>query len=292
MKLYDNQILRFITSFFYLLIFFHPAQALCVPRNCSHVIESKGSSAPKEVPPQTHSTETNPSLSSSQQTQSFFPSSSKSVPDQASHKIVETPTSLNNVPDTNKPSLISSVAGRVTDMLKQGPQNGDLFPTMTQLNSAPTPTTTNPDLKKICDTTDYPDICLNTISPLVPGKTDALSVLHVAIKAAVEHVKLAQTAATKLSTLTTTADTRSSSSASGIKECKDTYNDALDNFQSAMDAIQRHDIGTINTMLSAAVTDFSQCEDAFQGLNSPLLDIDDKLHKMTSNCLAIASLMK
>jgi len=52
------------------------------------------------------------------------------------------------------------------------------------------------------------------------------------------------------------------------------------------------DIGTINTMLSAALTDFVTCEDEFSGETSELSPYDDKGTKMASNCLAIASLIK
>lgn len=78
---------------------------------------------------------------------------------------------------------------------------------------------------------------------------------------------------------------------SRLGHCKDSYRDALDNLQNAMDAIPDHDFGTINSMLSAAVTDFSDCDDAFEGM-AQYSNHDGHLTKMVSNCLAIASLVK
>lgn len=77
-----------------------------------------------------------------------------------------------------------------------------------------------------------------------------------------------------------------------IMDCKDMYSDALDGLQSAMDAIPNKDVGTINSMLSGVISDAVACDDGFEGQKSPFGDYNDKLRKMGSNCLAIASLIK
>lgn len=144
----------------------------------------------------------------------------------------------------------------------------------------------NPRIKKICDSTDYPAICLTFIAPFFNGKCDPISVLEMALKASSQQIKMAIAASTKL------AHKMPSAGASHLKHCKDNYHDALDNLQNAIDAIPTRDIGTINSMLSAAVTDFSECDDAFAGHISHIADYDGHLTKMVSNCLAIASLVK
>ncbi|GFZ11489.1 phytochrome B [Actinidia rufa] len=80
--------------------------------------------------------------------------------------------------------------------------------------------------------------------------------------------------------------------ASIMGNCEDGYNDALDNYMSAMDALGAPDVGIVNSMLSTVITDFSDCDDGLNGLESPVLEFDGTLTKMTSNCLAIALLMQ
>ncbi|KAK6930270.1 Pectinesterase inhibitor domain [Dillenia turbinata] len=153
----------------------------------------------------------------------------------------------------------------------------------------------DPKIKKICESTDYPQICLSTIGPFLTGKTDTISVLEIVIKACVQHAKLALKAAKQLSKKSGVSQILSS----GADVCRENFEDALDNLQRAMDAIPGKDIGTINSMLSAVVTDAGSCEDAFQ--EGPVPDSDeeppmkiyyDKLSKMASNCLAVASLIQ
>lgn len=144
----------------------------------------------------------------------------------------------------------------------------------------------NAGIKKICDSTDYPDICMGTLSPLVRNPGDVPAVLNVAIKAGLDFAKTALTAADKLATKPGTPPNM----ASMYKDCKDSYDDAVYNFQNAMDA-GSSDLGTTNTMLSAAITDVGDCEDACQGPGCQLATFSDKVTKMASNCLAIASLI-
>ncbi|XP_057471694.1 uncharacterized protein LOC130760412 [Actinidia eriantha] len=107
-----------------------------------------------------------------------------------------------------------------------------------------------------------------------------------AIKAFIDRTNLAIAKATAIATSATIKPQM----ALIMGDCKDSYNDALDNYMSAMDALGPRDFGTVNSMLSAAITDFSDCDDGLNGLESLVLDFDGTLTKMTSNCLAIASL--
>ena len=75
-----------------------------------------------------------------------------------------------------------------------------------------------------------------------------------AIKASIDRTNLTVAKATAIAT--SAAITPQVASIMG--DCKDSYNDALDNYMSAMDA---RDVGTVNSMLSAAITDFSDCDD-------------------------------
>ncbi|KAF7151272.1 hypothetical protein RHSIM_Rhsim02G0004500 [Rhododendron simsii] len=166
-----------------------------------------------------------------------------------------------------------------------------LFPIFPSLMEAvPQSLHTDPSLKKICAATDFPEVCISSIAPLLNGKTDPISVVELAIKAATEHTQVAVATATKIATSPGIAP----DIASTISDCKDSYDDALDNFQKALDALSSRDVGTMNSMLSAAITDFSDNDDFLAGkASSPvLLEFNAKLSKMTSNCLAIVSLIK
>ncbi|GFZ13901.1 hypothetical protein Acr_24g0000910 [Actinidia rufa] len=140
----------------------------------------------------------------------------------------------------------------------------------------------------ICKSTDYPDVCLAAVTPFLNGKTDPESVLGMAIQASIDLTNIAVAKATAIATSAAITPQM----ASILGDCKDSYNDALDNYKSAMDALGASDVGTVNSMLSAAITDFSDCDDELNGLESPLLEFDGTLTKMTSNCLAIASLIQ
>ncbi|XP_058212647.1 pectinesterase inhibitor 10 [Rhododendron vialii] len=165
-------------------------------------------------------------------------------------------------------------------------QNYISFPPSSNPPSQPAsgPASSNHALESICKSTDYPDLCISTISPFLDGPTDPETVVGIAIKGATEHTKIAVSLAAKLALAP-------SPLASVYGDCKDSYDDALENFESAMNALAVGDVGTMNSMLSAAITDFSDCDDGLLGKSSSLLDVNSALSQMTSNCLAIVSLI-
>ncbi|KAM7278537.1 hypothetical protein ACFE04_005671 [Oxalis oulophora] len=194
-------------------------------------------------------------------------------------------------PPTPSPLVVPAPASTITDKFKDIAKGlTDIFQTAPA--AAPTTNTLiiNPQLKAICGQTDYVDLCLASLTPFFKGKTDPVAVLRTAIQAAGEATKMALAVATKMASSKGT----DKSTASRLNDCKDSYEDALDNFQSAVEAIASLDIGTINSMLSAVVTDYSTCDDGFIEFNqeSLLATYNAKLTKMGSNCLAIASLVK
>ncbi|XP_047331380.1 uncharacterized protein LOC124934936 [Impatiens glandulifera] len=148
----------------------------------------------------------------------------------------------------------------------------------------------NPGITKICHDTDYFDVCVSSIAPLLKGRegtSDIPSVLQIAIQAATDKTKDALAELERIA-----SDSGSSKQLkSTLNDCRDSYNDALENFQSALDALPSRDVGTMNSMLSACVTDFGDCDDFLDGFEVSLPDINRKLTQMTSNCLAISSLL-
>ncbi|EEF43080.1 pectinesterase inhibitor 1 [Ricinus communis] len=177
----------------------------------------------------------------------------------------------------------------VRPLLKEPPSSEDIYKKSHSVPAVAVSGTTkpNPQLKKICDKTDYPSLCLSSITPFFTGKTEIISVLRMAIDAAIKQTEVAISAAQKI----VNSSNNPPETASILQDCIETYTDAIDNFHSAEEAIPEKDIGTINTMLSAAVADYETCNDESGG-SSPMTSYGEKLVNMTSNCLVIASLIK
>ncbi|KAG0472085.1 hypothetical protein HPP92_016631 [Vanilla planifolia] len=74
-----------------------------------------------------------------------------------------------------------------------------------------------------------------------------------------------------------------------LRNCIDTYDDALDNLEAANEAVRAGDAGTRDAMLSAMISNFGTCEDGFQEftVKSPMAHWSQTLQNMTDNCLAI-----
>ncbi|KAL6535685.1 hypothetical protein OROMI_027059 [Orobanche minor] len=151
----------------------------------------------------------------------------------------------------------------------------------------------NPIVSRICDNTDHPPLCLATILPFVrsaKGKIISVeSVLRFAVQAGSEYAKEALSVAKNLvSRRDTSPELRST-----LKDCKNSYDTAVENFAKTIDAFATKDVGTMRSVLSAVITFVGDCEDEFAEMQtqSPLSGYAEKLTDMTSNCLAIVSQM-
>ncbi|KAF8093266.1 hypothetical protein N665_0385s0015 [Sinapis alba] len=138
----------------------------------------------------------------------------------------------------------------------------------------------SPEIKSICDQTDSPLLCESSISPLLTTllKPDASSVLVLAIQASITATKAV------MSTVNRVAGA----------DCQELYDAAVSNLEDAVNAVKEGDVASVNSNLSAAMTDYGTCNDGFEeaGEVNPLVDVADKLTKMVSNCLAISTLIK
>ncbi|XP_010931743.1 uncharacterized protein [Elaeis guineensis] len=249
---------------------FHPATPACVPRNSSpaYLYLSSPLPAPASAP--------SPSSKSSQsplpsprpfraQSPSLTPASSPSV----------TPT-----PSPEEEPSLSPVSS---------PVGG---PSLSQFSSPSTAPVHSSDLPNavegMCRHTDYQDLCLSSISALLPAfaTIDAKTLLTLEMKACRYHTEIARTEAAKLA--------NDSSNPSILQSCTENYDDALDNLDSAAKALAEGDKGTLNSMLSALIDDYGTCEDGFTEMaaTSPMASYDDTLTKLASNCLALAALIK
>ncbi|XP_073307375.1 uncharacterized protein [Primulina huaijiensis] len=187
--------------------------------------------------------------------------------------------------ESNGPSSfdISTVLSSVKPSESDGPSPFDISKLFSSVK-------VDPEVEKICESTDHPALCIATVAPLLKGENiDVKSVLEVAIKASSTFTQFVLSLAKKLAEKPGTPPEMKSI----LNDCKDSYDTALSNFEETTTALSQGDIGTMNSMLSAVMTFVGDCEDSFDGLGieSPLMDYSDKLTNMTSNCLAIVSLM-
>ncbi|KAJ4955145.1 hypothetical protein NE237_011928 [Protea cynaroides] len=146
-------------------------------------------------------------------------------------------------------------------------------------------------IHNICHATDYPDLCISSLKPYLNGKTDLITILEYEIKACKDRT-IAASAEILREIQNPNTDPKTKPY---LKDCNELYGDALDNLQKAEDAMKINDIGTINSMLSAALSDFDTCHDGFSeipGLQPPISGEEINLKHLASNCLAIASLIK
>ncbi|XP_050374706.1 pectinesterase inhibitor [Argentina anserina] len=207
------------------------------------------------------------------------------------------PRPQNSAPTAKSPSPPSFSSSffppLLADSSKTNPQI-TLFTQPLQLSAASLPpvAAVDPFVKQLCNNTDHSDVCISSVIPFLSarGKTsvDASVMLRMLIKACSIHAEMALAVASKLSTETNDGH----GTAMAIMDCKEMYSDVLDGLQTAMNAITNKDMGTINSMLSGVISDAVTCDDGFEGQKSPLGDVDDKLRKMGSNCLAMASLIQ
>ncbi|CAA0824130.1 Plant invertase/pectin methylesterase inhibitor superfamily protein [Striga hermonthica] len=117
-----------------------------------------------------------------------------------------------------------------------------------------------------------------------------MSVLRFAVEAGGDYAKEALSVATNL---VSKSDDITPELRSTLKDCKESYDVAVENFQKTLDAFTTKDVGTMRSVLSAVITFVGDCEDEFAEMQapSPLSGYAEKLTDMTSNCLAIVSQM-
>ncbi|CAN4111420.1 unnamed protein product [Withania somnifera] len=196
----------------------------------------------------------------------------------------------NSLPELSsvEPSEFSFIS---TDSISFGDQSG-----ASRLSSSLMSTNTLKDegassdhgtsIKKICDNTDYPDLCTVAVAPLLrENAINVQKVLQVAMKASDQFAKLGFAAVKRASESPATPPKTKKM----LKTCLDSWDTVLYNYEQAIEALRIHDSGRMSTMLSASITAISDCGDAFEGVVSPLIGYGEKMTKMTSNCLAIVS---
>ena len=149
----------------------------------------------------------------------------------------------------------------------------------------------NPEVKKACDSTDNPLLCLSSVGPFLQGKFDSISILESEIKAVEAQTKKVMQKAAEIAQNPATAEDVKQ----GLTYCKENYDSMIDNLNAAVDAIAKHDKGTLSTALSAVISDLSTCDDTFAETTttpSPMKKLETPIMDLSSNCLALVSFLR
>ncbi|KAI4329797.1 hypothetical protein MLD38_028142 [Melastoma candidum] len=141
-------------------------------------------------------------------------------------------------------------------------------------------------ISKLCSKTDYVTLCISSVKKNIKGQHTGVSVLNAEIDAAANSTKEALAKAT---TLYKSASSKVEKEILGT--CQEMYGDAIDEAVDAKAAIKAHDSASLNSYLSALLTDVETCEDTYSDFSraSPLKELDDLIRNLGSNCFKIAS---
>lgn len=144
-----------------------------------------------------------------------------------------------------------------------------------------------------CKKTLYFQLCLSSLRSDPKSQTSDLRGLA--------SIALNLTIANGVSTLSYISNLKSEASYNGsqsvssyLSDCRDVYSDAIQNLQDSVQALNDKSYDTLQSLVSAAMTDSETCEDGFKemkGLSSPLTEQNQYFSRLCSNFLAINTLL-
>ncbi|PKI78273.1 hypothetical protein CRG98_001331 [Punica granatum] len=242
-------------------VLLNPTEAVCRPRNSAGKVDPGLGHTPEKsslTPPPTN--------------QAVTPSPSHVTPPSAPKAATPSPSAPKSSPS---PKVV--VSGTPPNAVKSSP------PPCPE-ESSPSPNVAK--LKMLCtQLTSYPDLCVSAMTPFLDGNAaldDMKFVFETAVKVVVNETN-------GLKDLITSYEGKATSPmmVDSFKACKNDYDDALEDIQTAMDAAPSGDYGTLTTFLSSAIDSYGDCDDEFRGLN-PLAIQNARLRHLLDNCLAFA----
>ncbi|XP_038903716.1 21 kDa protein-like [Benincasa hispida] len=285
--------MELINNVFLLLAFsslFSSAIAICVPRNALGFVST---SIPPTIEPQiapqttesvTASLPQSPSAQTPQVEVTVSPP--QSPPTQAPPATVTV-----SPPQSPSPSTNSAPAEEEQESASEedsGLPEFQKLPSDNLVSSVASSTTT--DLVEICDVTSNPQLCKTSISSQIHGMTvDPTSALKTEIQQSMKEVTKA---------IATLKELRKDPSASNVEiacydTCLENFDIAIEDLKAGLESIDVHDVGRMESVLTAVLTDLMTCDDTFaeMGVDSPLDSLSTRMSKYASNCLAISKLL-
>ncbi|KAL1222831.1 hypothetical protein V5N11_022139 [Cardamine amara subsp. amara] len=130
----------------------------------------------------------------------------------------------------------------------------------------------------LCSHTAYPSLC----RPFVKRVSDPRKATHRTIQGLEAKTKLALEEAA-----------RYKNGNQAISTCYATLSDAMFNLSSARKSIRKRNVASMNTFLTAVVSDYGACVDGFIETNqvNTVQNIAVDLRKISSNCLTLSTLI-
>ncbi|KAH7568200.1 hypothetical protein ACOSP7_009312 [Xanthoceras sorbifolium] len=127
----------------------------------------------------------------------------------------------------------------------------------------------------LCKVSDFQDLCRS----VTKGATDPTKATELSITALLSETTHVREVAKSLG------------KSQELDVCNEEIDDAIDKVNGALQFLKSHDISGLNNHLSAVLTDFVTCDDAYEetGKKSPFAKIAKTAKEMASNCLALAS---
>ncbi|XP_030472051.1 probable pectinesterase/pectinesterase inhibitor 13 [Syzygium oleosum] len=128
----------------------------------------------------------------------------------------------------------------------------------------------------LCQQTDYPALCRT----MVKSKVNAEKATQSAINNLILQTRDAKTSASNVKADKSLMDV-----------CNEMYEDALSNLMTSLQNLKSHDKPSLQSNLSAVISDLETCKDTFAESNAklPFEKIITLLEQMASNSLALAA---
>ncbi|KAG9449823.1 hypothetical protein H6P81_009788 [Aristolochia fimbriata] len=147
------------------------------------------------------------------------------------------------------------------------------------------------NLAAVCKKADHADLCYSAAKhiykaqPITPAGAAKASIL-----VTLESTKQAKNMANALRAKSSKGNPAAMAKAN-FNVCQQLYDDAIRNLETSLKALDTRSHFDLMINLSAVLTDYSTCDDAFTeepGLVSPLAKINSQLNMLTKNNLALA----
>ena len=139
---------------------------------------------------------------------------------------------------------------------------------------------------RLCRRTDYPALCLSAAKSFRGASPAALT--KATILAAIQKTHEGRALVTKLF--------RGRRPNGNVETCRQTYESALSDLQTSLNALNRNSIADLQINLSAVISDVGTCDDGYAETaarrRSPFAGVGNDIRKLASNGLALSQMMK